>query len=149
VPFLIRSEASAVLRSFERLPAWLRWILVVPAALLSWVVVQLPVALLTETGTLPDSWRDPASQLANSVIPPFLLVWVAAVLAPRQPFVVALAVTVLHALFIGVVIGMRLFSPVRFTVPVLWLVATGLISIVTTIMVTLAVHREVRKTPVS
>ena len=145
--FLLRSDPPDLLVTYQRLPSWLRWLFLFPAVVASWFLVQLPIALLTSLGTLPESWKDPASQLVNSIIPAFFLVWLAAVLAPRAPFAVALTVTVLHAVFVGSLIGIRLTSRIAFSDPAWWLILSGVLGILTTIFVTLGVHRDVVQTP--
>lgn len=145
--FLLRSDTPRLLLRYQRLPSWLRWLLLFPIAVAAWFLVQLPIAFLTSIGTLPESWKDPASQLANSIIPAFFLVWLAAVLAPRAPFVVALTVTVLHALLVGSLIGIRLVSKIAFSDPAWWLILSGVLGIITTVFVMLGVHRDASQVP--
>lgn len=70
-----------------------RWILVLPAAIAAYVVVNLLVGIASEGG------KDALSQLVNSFVAPAVLVYAGAYVAPVYRFVVAVVLAVAHTVF--------------------------------------------------
>lgn len=91
----------------QKLPGWVRWLLVLPTAIAAYVGVQLLVILggLLSGSQLPD-W---AYQLMNSALSGYALVIAAAWMAPRGRMAVAVGMAVLSIgaglLLIGVAIS--------------------------------------------
>ncbi|MEX2663008.1 MAG: hypothetical protein WD227_13855 [Vicinamibacterales bacterium] len=134
-----REERPVVLAdsAIERLPVWLRWILVLPSAAAAYLVVQLVVILLH---TLAEFFRALAPivsvmgnyfpQLVNSIAGPYAFVWLGARVAPTHKFISAVTLAVIVATLSGAVLLLALASPnVSSRQPggLIWILITGLI----------------------
>ena len=95
--------------ALSRLPEWLRWLLVVPSAVVAFALIQLVVIL---AGLLSGRWiPDWAYQLINSFASGWAFVSAAAWMAPRANVVVAILHIVIISVFTGALGGIVLFDP--------------------------------------
>jgi hypothetical protein len=111
-----------------KLPNWLRWVFVIPAAILASLAVQMIIAVLS----LPL----PAVlvQLWNSWTGTIGLVVAGAMTAPAHRFVVALVLTVLNAVWLTVIVMLSAISE-QPTLPLWWLIVCSMIGAVSSVLV--------------
>ena len=85
------------------MPAWLRWVLVLPAALLGYVGVELVNAVVSMLGPFPEGMADFFVPFAG----PAAFVWAGALTSPIRSSLVslALAVTISAALVLSAVLS--------------------------------------------
>jgi hypothetical protein len=121
---------------------WLRWVLILPAAVFAYLTIQLGFGLASETLPYPDSVQDRLSQFINSFIGPWAFVYSGAKLAPRGTALhVAIGLAVLFGVFTGA-IGLIALSAGSARHPRWWIVATSLISLAIIIATCIQVARE-------
>ena len=95
--------------ALSRMPEWLRWLLVVPSAVVAFALIQLVIIL---AGLLSGRWiPDWAYQLINSFASGWAFVAAAALMAPQANVVVAIVHTVIISVFTGALGGFALFDP--------------------------------------
>lgn len=98
------------------LPSWVRWILVLPVAGASYLVVQLIVAVVLSLADLmgqsnwPHSMSDLVSQITNSFAGPYCFVFTGAFMAPSHKRYSAIALTVLGIALMAAVMAFGLVS---------------------------------------
>jgi hypothetical protein len=98
----------------EQWPTWLRWLLVVPAALAGFLAIQIVIVILSFFSGSWLSWLpDWAIQLINSAASGYALVYAAAWTAPRAKVVVAVSATILVAVIAGVALMGGLLIPTK------------------------------------
>lgn len=114
-------------------PTWLRWALVLPAAIAAYLGIQVLVALGNSFTGLPDVVETFYSQFVNSVAGPVAFVLAGAYVAPKSRFGVALALTLLHAITTATVVTIALTTG-RHSTPSWALVGACALGIVATIV---------------
>jgi hypothetical protein len=98
----------------EKWPVWLRWTLMLPAALVASLVIQIVIAIVSSLShdvSVLSWFPDWVIQLINSVAGGFAFVWAAGWMAPRGKTVVAIIFTVLITLLVGMVAMASLLIP--------------------------------------
>lgn len=116
------------------IPDWLRWVLVIPAAIGAYFGIQIAVALGNSFSPGPEIFINIFCQIVNSVAGPYCLVWAGAKTAPSNRFVVAIILTVIHAIVNGVVVTLGIISN-RFSVGyIVWIIFVCLLGIAATIV---------------
>lgn len=88
------------------LPNWVRWLLVVPAALAAFGVVQVLVAIiltLSPLQGLSPKLSDGAGQLVNSALGPYCFVLMGSLVAPSHRRASAITLAVLGLAIMGAV----------------------------------------------
>ncbi|MCX6907234.1 MAG: hypothetical protein NTY01_04235 [Verrucomicrobia bacterium] len=124
-------------------PDWLRWVLVLPAAIVSFFGVQFAVAIgLSIFPFLSDSFV----QFWNSIMGSAFLVVGGAQTAPKHRFTVALTLSVIWTVFGGLVIAARIFIPGHYSDAFWWLCVCNFIGIVATVVVCVVYHQMETKT---
>jgi hypothetical protein len=112
------------------MPTWLRWLLVLPAAVMSYVGIQILVGIQSETLSFPDWLQDLWSQGMNSIVGPWAFVFVGARVAPpRRAFETSVTLAVIFGIFTGVVGVLALLHPSHVRSP-WWLGLTAVLGIV-------------------
>jgi len=115
------------------MPNWLRWILVLPVALLSYFAIQVLVGIQSDTLPLPGSIQDLWSQGVNSVVGPWAFVFVGAKMAPPpRAFETAVTLGVVYGMFTGAVAILALLNSNRVHNP-LWLTTAGALGVLAVI----------------
>ena len=112
---------------------WVRWATMLPAALAAYIGAQAVVAIANSFTPLPEFAETAYSQVVNSVVGPLAFVYVGAKVAPRRQFLVALALTVLHAVAIATVITAVLMAG-TYSQPAWFLLSTSALGIVATVI---------------
>ena len=115
------------------MPDWLRWVLILPAAVGAYIGVQVLVAIANSFTPLPEVVETAYSQIVNSVVGPLALVYVGAEVAPRHQLVAALVLTVLHAVASTTIVTAALVSG-RHSQPAWVLIGASALGIVATVI---------------
>lgn len=115
------------------LPNWLRWVLVVPAAIGAYCGIQIVVAIGNSLTPIPEVFLNIFCQFVNSVAGPYCLVWAGAKTAPSNNFVVAIVLTVIHAILNGVVVTLGIVSGAYSAGYIAWLILSCILGITATI----------------
>jgi uncharacterized membrane protein (DUF2068 family) len=111
---------------------WLRWIAVLPAAIVACCCAQLLIVLGTYLAYELEGrtrWPDWFYQLLGSIVLPISFIWAGAKVAPKYHFIVVLCLTVIFScataaiLTYGVLIDYRKY-------PLWWFVANGFVGII-------------------
>lgn len=113
---------------------WLRWLLVLPAAVSAFFAIQLVMAVVTWFE--PDRW----SQFINSIAGPFCFVYAGAKVAPKNSVAVAVVLTVICAVFYAVVVTLGLIA--RVADSEVWVILTSTVAIAAAIVACLQIHHE-------
>ncbi len=123
-------------RKGSGMPGWLRWILILPVALIAYFAVQVGVGLASEMIPYPDSVQDMVSQFLNSFVGPWILVYAGAKVAPRGK---ALHAAIgLAVLFGALTVALNLMIPATW-----WLASTSVITLAMVVATCLQVaHQE-------
>ena len=90
----------------NRLPRWLRWVLVIPIAAFAWVAVSLGVPILFTVFELLGVQKNPIASLMGDYLPqvlaaiaaPYGFVWCGVYTAPARRAAVAVALATVMAL---------------------------------------------------
>jgi len=124
------------------MPDWLRWVLMLPAALIAYFAIQVGVGLASEMIPYPDSVQNLVSQFLNSVVGPWAFVYTGAKLAPQgRALYAAIGLAVLFGVFAGAITVMVLV--IRPTTHSAWWIAgTSVISLAMVVASCLQVARE-------
>lgn len=109
-------------------PNWLRWILVLPAAVCAYFVLTMIGSIVDKLLPIPTFLLA----LYYSAMSPVAFVAAGVITAPSNKFVVALVLTVINAIYAAVIVTMAIIQQTG-TVPLWWLVVCALIGIVATI----------------
>ena len=124
------------------MPNWLRWVLILPAALVSYVGIQILVGLSSENLPLPDKFQDWYSQAANSVAGAWAFIYAGALTAPRgRQFPTGVALAVLFGVVTGSVLTLAA-SARELSHPLWWIALTALASLVTCIAACVQLRRR-------
>lgn len=125
---------------------WVRWILVLPAALGAYLACNAIVAICIgisdffwETGS--KNWRD----LITSLACPACFTWYGAKTAPHNRFIVGVCLTVIQTIAITVVItaiAVKSGNVPEFSLHLAWLAILIIGGVVTPIMACYALHKE-------
>jgi len=127
--------------NFDKWPDWLRWILVLPASLGAYFGIQVIIAVANSFAPVPESMINLWCKFINSIAGPAALVWVGAIIAPKHKFVVAITITVIHAILNAIVLTLAIISG-RHSDPTWLLVGACIIGIVSTIVVCVMLHEK-------
>jgi hypothetical protein len=102
----------------DRLPAWLRWILVLPAAAGSFLAIQIVVALLHTVAEylavltpLVSAMGDYFPQLVNSVAGPYAFVWAGTRTSPAHRLTTAISLAVIMSVITAAAIVLVFLYP--------------------------------------
>ncbi len=124
------------------MPNWLRWTLVLPAALAGYVVIQLVVGLSSESMPLPQVLRDWYSQAMNSIVAPWAFVMIGARTAPvGRALPTGIALAVLYGIFTGVVAALAVMAT-TLTAPLWWILLSAVAGVVTVVVTCVHIYRE-------
>ena len=115
------------------LKTWVRWLLVLPAAVGAFLGIQLVMVIVLWVE--PNRW----AQLLNSLAGPFCFVYAGARVAPDKPTVVAVVLAVICATFYAVVVTKALVT--HSYEPMGWLVLTSIVSVVAAIVACIQIHQ--------
>lgn len=91
------------------IPNYLRWILLFPAAIASFIGIQLIIAVFNSFTPLPEKLINIFCQFANSIAGPFVFVIVGGTIAPIYKYYTSISLTVIYAIF-SVIITYRAIS---------------------------------------
>ena len=125
----------------KTIPEWVRWILVLPAAIVGYVAVQFFVAIGNSVGPGPEWLTDYWCQFVNSIAGPCCFVWVGVRIAPRYSFIVSVVLTVLFSIVTAVLVTMAIMIG-RHSPPVWWLITSTVLGIIATIYMCAHFHQE-------
>jgi len=92
------------------IPNWLRWILILPSAIGAYFGIQIFVAIGNSFSPGPELLINIFCQLVNSVAGPYCLVLAGAKTAPSNRLVVAIILTVIHAITNGAIVTIGVIS---------------------------------------
>jgi hypothetical protein len=99
------------LESIEKLPNWLRWILLLPIASITYLLINVIIILLNEF-TLPNSVTNSIIyniwlRIAADGIATYSFVWLGAKIAPKIDFVISIILSVLIIIgsFLAITLG--------------------------------------------
>ena len=111
----------------ETVPNWLRWLLVLPSAVVAFFLIQLVVIIggFLSDNKLPD-W---AYQLINSAASGYAFVGAAAWMAPGRKFVVAIVHTVVVTVFGVLIVLVAIAQSGRQSDSWLLLLAAGVLTV--------------------
>jgi hypothetical protein len=138
------SEEPAFAWKSSGMPDWLRWVLMLPAALIAYLAIQAGVGLASEMIPYPDSIQDLVSQFLNSVVGPWAFVYTGAKIAPQgRALHAAIGLAALFGVFI-VAINVLIFVIRPSTHPVWWIAGTSVISLAVVVASSLQVAFEER-----
>lgn len=123
----------------ERIPAWLRWVLVIPAVIivpLVFLIIQELITMFYGFATL-DSWYF---KIMRAVIWGAGIIWTGAYVAPKKQFLVSILLLVISSLFYGFdsvasLAGYGNVSPVEEII-------SNVISVISGIFVVYSFHKE-------
>lgn len=94
------------------MPTWLRWVLVFPAALASYLGIQLLVGIQSEFLSFPDSVQDLWSQGVNSIAGPWAFVFSGARVAPStRAFATGVTLAAIYITFTAAITALALLNP--------------------------------------
>ena len=110
------------------LPIWLRWFLVLPAAVGAYALLAFVGSIVGTLLPIPSFLL----QLYYSALSPVAFVAAGAATAPSYKFVVALVLTIINAVVAAVIVTVTVTRDTA-TVPLWWLVLCALVGIVATI----------------
>jgi len=111
-------------------PNWIRWILLLPAAVLAYFLVQVAGGLASETWPLSDSMQDFLSQIFNSVLGPWALVRAGSAIAPwRNSFTVAVLLSIAYGLLSTGFVAYALINGVEVGYPTWWFVTSSILGL--------------------
>ena len=131
------------------MPYWLRWTLVLPAALGAYLGIQILVGLSSELFNLPwilpSDWENAAqdrlSQGLNSVVGPIALIYAGALTSPKgYRFHTSIALAVLFGVVTGGILALSLFSAQQYH-PLWWIFTTSAASIAAVIVACIKIHQ--------
>lgn len=115
-----------------------RWVAVLPAGIGAWIGIQLLIALANAMVT--PRWSDWWLQLINSAASSYALVYTGAVTAPKHNFIVGIVLAILYSIFMVVIITAGFF--IKTSDPLWWLVLSGIISLVASIVAVVKLHDD-------
>jgi hypothetical protein len=116
----------------------LRWILVLPAAVGAYFLVQIANGFVT--WMLPGFFNWPI-QLFNSWAGPIALVVIAAKVAPAHKFIVAVAITITHAIILAILVTLECLSP-NVSIPGWWLIVCALAGVAGTLVACVGISKD-------
>jgi peptidoglycan/LPS O-acetylase OafA/YrhL len=125
------------------MPTWLRWVVVLPTAIASYLGIQILIGLQSEMAPFPDILQDLWSQGLNSIIGPWAFVYSGARVAPRR-WILETGVTlaVFYGIFTGAIATLALLDPTPTYSP-WWLAICALLGIVTVIATCVQLRKQV------
>lgn len=124
------------------MPNWLRWTLVLPAAVAGYVAIQFVVGFSSESLPLPSVLRDWYSQAMNSIVAPWAFVMIGAKTAPvGRALPTGIALAVLYGIFTGVVAALAVVATTLNT-PLWWILVSGLVSVITVVVTCVQIYRQ-------
>ncbi len=138
IPALVRSlggvRGSGV-KAMRELPDWLRWALVLPAAAGAWVGVQIFIMMVGNVFYAMGLWNIPSwfVKIAAIVAAPYGFVWLGAQTAPRHSFIVAIILTVVHAIFASAIFVLAI-GVEGIGAPLWWIITGYAVGIAVTIV---------------
>jgi hypothetical protein len=116
----------------------LRWMGVLPGAILAYFLIQvLNAVLMGFFGDSSDTWI----QLVNSFAGPYCFVWLGAMIAPRRKLPVAVILSVIVALFTLSLIPLSVGRESE-SYPIWWLILTGIVGVFGTIAACVKVKED-------
>ena len=121
---------------------WLRWVLVVPAAIGAFAGVQIVIALLSLVGDF--FWSTGSAhwtEFVNSIAGPYAFVYYGAKTAPKHQFFTSICLTVLFAVLAAVIVTAYFMKGFGNGLANFWLVVCSLVGVVTTIVTCIEVRK--------
>jgi hypothetical protein len=132
--------------ALDPLPGWLRWVLVLPMAIIGFFAIQLMIIVISALNISWLSWLpDWVIQLINSAASGFAFVYAGAWMAPRGKLPVAVILTVAVAALSGMILLATLFG-IGHGSRIVLLVAT-LLTLLFAVFACITVYDEDRKRP--
>lgn len=131
----------------RELPDWLRWALVLPAAAGAWVGAQISIMIVGNIFYPMGLWNFASwfVKIGTVVAAPYGFVWAGAQTAPRHSFIVAIVLTVVHAIF-ATAIFILAIGVERITAPLWWIITGYVVGITVTIVACVQFRRkEIRR----
>jgi hypothetical protein len=125
----------------KSIPNWLRWVLVLPAAIVSYFAIQIVIAIMNSFTPFPESFENIFCQLINSVAGPYCFVVAGTMLAPKYNFIVSITLTVLYVIINTTILVIAIMNGSS-TIPLWWLIITSILGIITTIYACARFHKE-------
>ena len=122
---------------------WLRWILVIPAAIGAYAGVQIAIAIMSLIGDF--FWETGSArwtQLINSAAGPAAFVWYGSKTAPVHRFITSISLTVLLAIAMSVLATLVFSHGIGTKWENVWLVVCGVIGVVSSIIACYSIHEE-------
>ncbi len=131
----------------RELPDWLLWTLVLPAAAGAWVGAQVSI-MIVGTVFYPMGLWNFASwlvKIGTIVAAPYGFVWLGAQTAPRHSFIVAIILTVVHAIFATAIFVLAI-GVEGIGAPLWWIITGYVVGITVTIVACVQFRRkEIRR----
>ena len=92
------------------IPNSIRWLLILPAASVAFIGLQLIIALVNSFTPIPEKIIDIFCQFANSLAGPFAFVFVGAKIAPSYKYYISISLAVFYVLFSTVIVYLAIQS---------------------------------------
>lgn len=139
----MKQDNSQIMRNKDTL-YWLRWILVLPAAIGAYFGIQFAVAIANSIGLGPEWFVNIYCQIINSIIGPYCLIMAGAKTAPDYHFIVAVVLTAIHLVAAGYIVTYAIISN-NHVDPLWWLTLSMVFGITATIVACIQCHKNERK----
>lgn len=111
----------------DKLPNWLRWILVLPGALATFILANVAISIfymLFGDRYLPETMKHFFIQFINGIVASYYYVFVGTYIAPKFKPTVAIVLTVIFSLLIGILLALTLVSGNSYD-PTWWVIVTS------------------------
>ncbi len=127
----------------RELPDWLLWTLVLPAAAGAWVGAQVSIMIVGNVFYPMGLWNLATwfVKVGTVVAAPYGFVWAGAQTAPRHSFIVAIALTVVHAIFATAIFVLAI-GVERIAAPLWWIITGYIVGITVTIVACVQFRRK-------
>jgi len=149
-PALARSPGGvrgSGVKEMVELPDWLRWALVLPVAAGAWVGAQISIMVIGNVFYPMGLWNLATwfVKIATIAVAPYGFIWAGAQTAPRHSFIVAIALTVVHAIFATAIFVLAI-DVERITAPLWWIITGYVVGITVTVVACVQFRRkEIRR----
>lgn len=119
----------------------LRWLLVLPAALGAFLVLQVLFVVLSLLLAVPDAWNRGISQTIATIFCPYYFVYIGSKIAPDGRLYVAVSLTVVLSVIYGMLLTLGL-GRLGGSVPVWWFFTCLLMSLGSCVVAVARVQNE-------
>lgn len=146
IPALVSSPGGvrgSGVKAMVELPDWLRWALVLPMAVVAWVGAQISIMAIGNVFYPMGLWNFATwfVKIGTIVAAPYGFVWLGAQTAPRHSFIVAIALTVVHAIFATAIFVLAI-GVERIAAPLWWIITGYIVGITVTIVACVQFRRK-------